>query len=127
MKSSKREGSERDYLDRNQRGPFSPLPCPSGTPFATISPTMPKGLKDEKYTKGSVVLFTEADDSLLDTRGIAYLRRLILDTARSLERPTRLNVSEKLGIDRNRLTRLLVSLKIEEEYDEIKRGARARK
>ncbi len=44
---------------------------------------------------------------------------LILDATREVEKPTKVTVSTYLGIDRNRLARLLKDLEIQDEFNSI--------
>jgi len=77
---------------------------------------MPRGIKTKQYKK-SIQIFPEA--TYFDKAVAEFICNLILSEASTLSKPNRMNLADKLGILRFRLTRLMNTLGIEGDYKKI--------
>ena len=74
--------------------------------------------KDKKFD-GKIAIFP-CNESFFDSEMSKHAAELILSTAESLESPTKLNIGKKIGIHRNRVARLILSLNILDQYEKIR-------
>ena len=81
--------------------------------------------RDKAYQK-SLAFFTE-NDGVFDKQMKSFAEQLILSLAKKLSEPKKGQVAELLGLQRNRLTRLLNGLGIDQDFKEIVNRKRTEK
>ena len=77
---------------------------------------MPK--QKQKYQDGLYIF--PKNHGLMDRLLTAYLVDIILKQAREIDPLTLQNLSSELGIERNRITRVMNTLGIRDDYEDIK-------
>ena len=79
--------------------------------------SMKKKTRDRSYKK-SLAFFTE-NDGLFDQQMKIIAEKIILGLVRKLDNPKKGQLAELLGLQRNRLTRLLNGLGIDQAFKNI--------
>ena len=77
-------------------------------------------MKEQLYRGGFHVFPGETKVESFDQLATEHAKKVLLDTARSLEKPTILNIAKALNMLRDRVSRLMTQLEIKDQYKEIR-------